>query len=442
MITVFAHPGRRFGQLVETLLLAVLGAFLGIAWSILGVYVGSLLGSNTAAMFAVRALFLIAALCFHGFLRSHTPRLFTFVLLEIIVCITGLTTTDYNLTHSFVTDLVYPVLLAGVVIFFANLFIFPEFSSDFLGKTTIQTLQDASNTLANAGVYFVSYHSHQDAINLNEARNISASDQPRRGIKLHKLKPNDWSNRHALQPTNHVRAGNEGSASHMISLKSLTASKSKLRSSLAKQDAAQDETQFELAFSTLPPRDLQRISKSAMKRLVANTIAVVGACESRYALLGETLEDTRPRTRDAEVENQVSSSSETSIYSRETSGILDGTNLIDIKLVRPKKEIEFGDVHVFRGLIRKIAKPYHELQEACNLTVNAIISGLSLCYVSVCCSLQIPSLFLSRLHNYLPKLGDLRVFGMRSLIFILTTCNKHYNDLTKRAHRSWRLVHP
>jgi len=70
-------------------------------------------------------------------------------------------------------------------------------------------------------------------------------------------------------------------------LKSLTDEKSNLRRSSTAVKNAQDECNFELAFAVLPPRDLKLISDTAMKKLVANTIALIGVCESKYALTGD-----------------------------------------------------------------------------------------------------------------------------------------------------------
>ena len=396
MTTVFAYPGRRFGQLVETLLLAILGSCLGIAWSVLGTYLASQWTEpNSSAKFAIKALFLATAFFFHGFFRSFAPRLWTFVLFEVVICTTGLTINNNQDILGLVTRFIYPVLLAIAVIFVANLCIFPEFSSSFLGETTIRTLQDASKTLADAGTYFISCHDHAAVSSDDEAE--KGSGQTGKGIALRKRKLNERSKQNSLQSTNHTQIMGDNPVSRHVSMEVLTASKSKLRSSLAKQETAQDETQFELAFSTLPPRDLKNISKGAMKRLVANIIAVIGACESRYALLEENLANTQVNTENTDAEDRVSISPDISNCSpdltrplpresreprREDSDILGGRDRIDLNLLRPKKEIEFGDIRVFRYLLKQIATPYHNLQKACDAAVNAIVLGLSLCYVS------------------------------------------------------------
>ena len=130
MTTVFGHPGRRFGQLAEALILALSGVLLGLAWSNLGVYLSSLIiGSHPNAAYAVRGLFLTIALMIHGFLRSYAPRLFVAVVLLIIVSVVNLLSTAKQVTSAGVTQILYPVLIATGVILVVNLLVFPEFSS-------------------------------------------------------------------------------------------------------------------------------------------------------------------------------------------------------------------------------------------------------------------------------------------------------------------------
>ena len=61
--TVFGHPGRRFGMMAEALVLAVSGTVLGVGWSVLGIYLSSLVYENNApAAYTVKGVFLAAAL--------------------------------------------------------------------------------------------------------------------------------------------------------------------------------------------------------------------------------------------------------------------------------------------------------------------------------------------------------------------------------------------
>ena len=344
MTTVFAHPGRRFGQLVEQLSLAVLGAFIGAAWSILGVYLGSfIIHRNKLAAYAIRAIFLLAILLLHGFLRSHTPRLWSFILLLIIVCLTGFTTTSSYVTQIFATQLLYPVIMAAGVILAVNVCVFPEFSSSFLGKTTMDTLTEATRALTNAGQYFVEQDTQTDSNT--------------------KVK--------------------------MISLRDLTVAKAKLRSKLASCQTLQNECQFEVAFAVLPPRYLRIVSKEAMKKLVANAIAIIGACESRYALLGEAkISKDRSHGPDKEIFQTDLSREEaqdTIDISQPLSGGLmdrDGSFEYDLDLVKPRREIEWGDIELLRHLLNSVRQPYMDLQRKYLETVDIVNSCVAFAYVS------------------------------------------------------------
>ena len=425
MTTVFAHPGRRFGQLVEALSLALVGALLGTAWSTLGIYLGSLvLTRNPSASFAIRGLFLLTAVLLHGFYRSHTPRLWTLLLLMIIICLTGLTTTSTHVTTTFVTQLLYPVLVAAGVILFANICIFPEFSSSFLGKTTIETLNDIAKALAVSGQYFVrteqvtkqgtldGRNSHSSLREPGTAQILS--DIPERTSvgealpeSLRDIRFTESQSRKPKPPTLIGEVGSNigRSRSHptkSMALGDLTALKAKLRSKLSKCQEAQSECQFEIAFSVLPPRYMRSISKQAMKKLVANTIAVIGACESRFALLGEVgaemlrndvqaggssqYNTNGPRSRTDLLSTRGAKDSSDADITRPSERDLvdyDGPNeLFDLDRIKPKREIEYGDVELLRYLLGRIAMPYKNLQDTFMQTVDLVVVCLAFAYVS------------------------------------------------------------
>ena len=143
-------------MLAEALILTLTGTVVGLAWSLLGIYLGSLVvPSNLSAAFAIRGFFLAIALLCHGFLRSHTPRLFLGVLLLIIVAVVQLTSPALQVSGVLATQILYPVLLAVGVILLVNVCIFPEFSSAFMASITIETLTKISHALRGSGVYFI-----------------------------------------------------------------------------------------------------------------------------------------------------------------------------------------------------------------------------------------------------------------------------------------------
>ena len=338
MITVFSHPGRRVGQLIEALTLALAGGFLGIAYSLLGLYLSSLLMvSNTEAAYALRGIFLAIALMLHGFYRSHAPRIFLFVLLFIIEAVTTLVTSSEFVTVQLVKQLVYPILLAGAVIFLSNILIFPEFSSAFLGKATINALEDVSLAFAKAGNYFVG------------RTNIGSSPQ---------IESSPGHNRKA---SGDLRGPN--STQQLVKLADVVAMKSLIRKALTSCRNAQNESQYEVAYSHVPPHSLSPISKKAMKKLVTHTIAVIGACETSYALLGEAapqdagVKDTKQRGS-----NRIAQS-------------INGR--VDLDTLKPHREIEFGDIRLLRYLLGKIRYPYVDFQTSISNCVTVVMTCLA-----------------------------------------------------------------
>jgi hypothetical protein len=49
MTTVFGHPGQRLGQVTESLALILTGTIVGLGWSMLGLYLSSLVAKNNAS---------------------------------------------------------------------------------------------------------------------------------------------------------------------------------------------------------------------------------------------------------------------------------------------------------------------------------------------------------------------------------------------------------
>ena len=421
--TVFGHPGRRFGMMAEALVLAISGTMLGIGWSMFGLYLSSLVyHTNSPAAYTIRGLFLAVALMFHGFLRSHTPRLFIMVLLLVIVSVVSLTSVATEVSKTSVTQLLYPILTAAGVLLLVNTCVFPEFSSSFLGITTIETLGDTVGVLRDAESYFVSLigSSEEEGGESKDIRPDEESD-PATASETPKEKIKDEATPSLMhrfakvfnKTPEYKEKAKEGPKT--VKLKSLTDSKAKLRAKLASCKAAQQECNFELAWAVLPPRDLKPISDTNMKLLVANTIALIGACESKYALMGDEDDKTEDESKD---DHQLSKDAETADLEsedesshpatptddshddsdertrswktrktekrRKKSRIKSKTHLeedkSDLELVKPRKEIEFGDVELLKYLVNLISKPLSELQEKIDRSVDAVTSCLAYCY--------------------------------------------------------------
>lgn len=414
--TVFGHPGRRFGMMAEALVLAVCGTMLGIAWSIFGLYLSSLVyDHNSAAAYTIKGLFLAVALLFHGFLRSNTPRLFIMVLLLVIVSVVSLTGTAVMVSKLGVTQILYPILTAVAILLAVNTCVFPEFSSRFLGNTTIETLNLTTNTLRDAGKYFLQSIEHpteevytkeqeeEDKKSTPTDSDDAKSDHIQTPSAHSFFRPWTWyKSRHRTKPINSKNAKSPPLPPPLVKLKSLTDAKAKLRSKLTSCKAVQQECNFELAFAVLPPRDLKVISVTKMQKLVANTVALIGACESKYALLGD--QNITPQvSKTTVVKEEQDSSEDDSIPSPGATSAEDSSDDPDenlsikprkrqrkreplelekenLELVKPIKEIESGDAELLEYLLKRIAQPLRELQANIDRSVEVINSCLAYAY--------------------------------------------------------------
>ena len=408
--TVFGHPGRRFGQMAEALILVLGGTVLGVAWSILGVYLGSLvIEENPPAAYAIRALFLAVVILLHGYLRSKTPRLFIFVLLLIIVSVVSLTSTAKVVTPLSVTNILYPILIAAGCITLVNICIFPEFSSRYLGQMTLDTLNDTVKALGDAGAYFV--ETGEKRANASVAGpNDKATDEEhglsqKKAIDLSKapmgIKAKDMLRR--------LFAGKSKETDHddskrppKTSVTELTSIKAKIRKKLSDCKAAQQECNFELAVSVLPPRNMKPISVQAMKKLVANTIAVISACESKFALLGSDDDGNASKPKETKPGPEPVGESKTPAVAAlvgATSNLLTPElplphedskhgklstaieqDKAELEMIKPKREIEFGDARLLRYLLTRVAQPYEDLHSVVARTVEVLSACVAYAY--------------------------------------------------------------
>jgi uncharacterized membrane protein YgaE (UPF0421/DUF939 family) len=425
LTTVFGHPGRRFGMMAEALALSVAGTFLGLGWSMLGLYFSSLIfHTNKPAAYTIKGVFLAISLLFHGILRSHTPRLFLFVLLLVIVTVVTLTGTATTVTKMAVTQLLYPILTAVAVILLVNISIFPEFSSRFLGITTIDTLGATVGALRDAGKYFVNSIEASEKDMGDKPLEATGRDpnEPATAAEESKEKTTADANPSLVQRILHSFRSQKNvtpkpktdEKPKKVKLKTLTDLKSTLRAKLASCKAAQQECNFELAWAVLPPKDLKPISVTAMKELVANVIALIGACESKYALMGDRDDKTETETKEEDhiKRKEQPANGDIGEDSRPGTGY-DGSHTPDvsrddtdegaesgkekkrkrktksesktelekdIEMVKPRKEIEFGDIDLLKHLVSRIAKPLADLQERIVRSVDVITSCLAYCY--------------------------------------------------------------
>ena len=403
--------------MVEALVLALAGTLLGVAWSTLGIYLGSLIISdNPQAAYAIRGAFLAIAMMFHGFLRSRTPRLFIFVLLVVIVSVVLLVSSATVVTPVLATQILYPILIAVGVIVLVNLCIFPEFSSNFLGHMTVETLSDTTKALEDAGRYFTYTSQTLEGHSAGKPKVSPKTDH----TPITKRSPSEWQASRTLSVFKSLRKIMEssrrnkersGSAevsnlvmprmeeshrnvleeSQIVSLGALITAKGKLRTQLLSCRVAQRECNFEVAVSVLPPQNMKPISVSCMKKLVANTIALISACESKYALLGGLGHDkgeagSKPLP-DGNVNNSESERSSGKGNKPKTHKQNISAEKTELDLVKPRREIEFGDVQLLRYLLQTVKRPYEDLQGVITRTVDVVSACIAYTYVRILLSI-------------------------------------------------------
>ncbi|KAG0640730.1 hypothetical protein HOY80DRAFT_1116319 [Tuber brumale] len=264
-------------------------------------------------MMTIRATFLTISVFVHGYVRNSTPRLFILVLLMVIPVVIGLTSPIYEMSTVFPKQFFFPILTASAIVLLVNVAVFPEFGSTYLGLTTIEALQKTLKVQKDASQLFLTYRNH---------------------------------------PTSDINAN---SAGKKPSLRDLTEAKGELRKKVTECKGALTECSFELAFSVLAPWELKPIASKGVKKLVANTLSLVGACESKYALLGDgSVTDSQA------AENK---------HIEKTGSVEEGAN---IDQVRPRKEIESGDQQLLRYLLERVEEPLSGLQATIDRCVDII----------------------------------------------------------------------
>ncbi|KAK6957612.1 hypothetical protein Daesc_000399 [Daldinia eschscholtzii] len=351
MASVFGHPGQRFGQMTEVLMLIILGTFVGVAWGILGLYLSSLIyHTDIQAAWTIRAIFFTLALILHGVLRSWAPRLFMFVFFFLLINITILTSATTSVSVGIVTHIAYPILTAVGVIVLVNITIFPEFSSGFLGRSTIESLCATIDSFQESGDWFMC-----------DTRKSEDGD---------------------------AEKGKELSTTLRARLVALTDKKAKLRAQLGSSKKAQSECNFELVYSVLPPHSLKPISMTLMSRLVQVTICLINACESKYALAGYRYEENEQGApdeessddSDSESESDSDSDSESESDSSDEKSRRKSKYARKLELVKPIREIESGDIEFLEHILSEIRGPTKSLQHQIQAALHLIICALAYCY--------------------------------------------------------------
>ncbi|KAI5463359.1 hypothetical protein BGZ63DRAFT_505607 [Mariannaea sp. PMI_226] len=372
LATIFGHPGQRTGLMIEALLMILLGSLIGVGWSLLGLYVASLVfDTNPDAAYAIRAIFFLVSIIFHGYVRSSSPRLFPFVAFLLIATIIVLLSNAQTATLAVFTRLIYPLLCGSGISLLVNIFIFPELSSSFLGLSTIDTLYNTMDTLTRATFWFTTPGG--DGLIPSETGKSAAEEKKKKKKKkkngaVHKFLaefPNPFQSSQARylasnDPVEHT------------TIAGLTGKKAKLRSGLTRCTAAQKEINYEISISPLPPSSMKPLSTTHMSSLVQSTITLIGACENKFIVL-----ENEDRSVDDDLAKIETGMSEMSNL-KKVSTVEDF--LKKVENARPIREIEGSSASFLETILERIRKPVREFETALQEAVVLVISCLAYCY--------------------------------------------------------------
>ncbi|KAJ4309560.1 hypothetical protein N0V84_011434 [Fusarium piperis] len=375
MATVFAHPGQRMGTMIESLLMVLLGALLGLGWSIFGLFLSSLVFErNEPAAYAIRAMFLLVSVLVHGYVRSSSPRVFLFVAFLLIASIIVLLGGAHEVTLTVFTNVLYPLLVGGGVTVVVNISMFPELSSSFLGLSAIDTLCETMDTLTRATHWFVTPggDSQQDlhpvGLTLTTTAKSSPDKPKRKKGRFRKFLdgfPNPFKPAQGRYRASTVPVG-------LTTVASLTGKKAKLRTRLARCKVAQREVNYELSISALPPSSMKPLSTSYMSSLVQSTITVIGACENKFIVLEN---DDRSDDDDLTATDSIAS---------DASGIKRMSTFDDylrrVENAKPLREIEASSASLLESILERIREPVQEFEASLKEAVRLVIVCLAYCY--------------------------------------------------------------
>lgn len=378
------------GLMIEALLMILFGSILGLSWSLLGLYLSSLVeDSNAPAAYTIRALFLLVLVLIHGFVRSVSPRLFNFVLFLLVAALLTVQLPS-NSTTSLFTNIYIPILLGGGVLIVVNLSIFPELSSSYLGSSAIETLSGTVDTLTRTTHWFITPGGDAPETKTNNSHALAATSTNKSNSTLNRVKRKTTSHVRSFFADfpNPFRKGQAFAAPsttpiHLTTMAFLSGQKSRLRMQLSRCKAAQDEVNFEISMSALPPVAMKPISVRYMTGLVQNIVTLIGACENKFILVGnEDLLEDLPDYREQQV----------SVTPNLQTGIAQRTQPINPRLqrqadhkeqvesVKPVREIEAGSCQLLETTLRRIRLPVQDFQSCMKQAVDLLIACLAYCF--------------------------------------------------------------
>ncbi|KAF3284357.1 hypothetical protein TWF970_011573 [Orbilia oligospora] len=344
IVSVFGHPGRNLGAMLETIVFALVGALVGSGWVTFASYVSDLIyRNNVENAHAFRAIILVISLLVHGYLRSKIPKIFVGVLLFLLTVIIQMTTPNFQFSAKVATTFLYPFLTGILICTFVNILVFPEFSSGKVAVVTVKGLELALETLKDATDFFVSpTDGVRKTLSKTEEKNGKAKDED-------SDKDDDKEEEEGEQKED--------------PLKKLLSAREKLRKAVASSKATLKETSFEIGYSCLAPAKLHPISSKGLDALVTSTLTLIGACETKHIILGDDNEEKK-KEEPAEEEEEKKDDDESDMDSIKEK----------LEVIRPKREAEVADEEFLKHLIERVDEPLTTIRTTLRQSITALIA--------------------------------------------------------------------
>ncbi|EPS35466.1 hypothetical protein H072_11152 [Dactylellina haptotyla CBS 200.50] len=364
--SVFGHPGRTLGAMLETLVFALVGTLVGTGWVTLASYISDKLSHRSIEnAHAFRAVMLALSMLVHGYLRSKVPKLFVGILLFLLTVIIQMTTPVFVFSHQVATAFLYPFLTGIVLCTLVNILIFPEFSSGKVAIDTVKGLELALETLRDATEFFVCPSAE---ILKNKRKNAIKGEKEKPDPKNSDATAKATSDNKKLgvKSPSKKSSGDKGDVEEKEDeeedpLKKLLASKDKLRKALASSKATLKETSFELSFSCLPPARLHAISSTGLESLVMTVLTLIVACETKHIVMGPADEDKDSGSENEKDDKDDDESDKNSLKEK-------------LENIRPKREAEIADEEFLRHLLERVDEPLAALRSTIRQSLHAVIA--------------------------------------------------------------------
>ncbi|KAF3233601.1 hypothetical protein TWF192_002089 [Orbilia oligospora] len=346
IVSVFGHPGRNLGAMLETIVFALVGALVGTGWVTFASYVSDLIYRNNAEnAHAFRAIILVVSLLVHGYLRSKIPKIFVGVLLFLLTVIIQMTTPNFQFSAKVATTFLYPFLTGILICTFVNILVFPEFSSGKVAVVTVEGLELALETLKDATDFFVSpTDGVRKTLSKTEGKNGKAKDED------------------SDKDDDREEEEEGGGEQKEDPLKILLSAREKLRKAVASSKATLKETSFEIGYSCLAPARLHPISSKGLDALVTSTLTLIGACETKHIILGDDNEEKKKEEPAEEEEEKKDDESDMDSIKEK------------LEVIRPKREAEVADEEFLKHLIERVDEPLTTIRATLQQSITALIA--------------------------------------------------------------------